>query len=473
MVERTSKTTNTTQTKKDGAPTERLHHELPERVTVRQLATTLTALANARGGTVLIGRGGLRDIPAARDKVSQACMNCEPPLPDLPAKPVKADEGESLRVSVLAGLPDVYSVGGRYWIRRGKRNRSLSGKPLQQLILERSASGAGIISFESRPISNATLDDINRETVREYLRISRREPAGNVENLSNEALVQVLTHLGCLLRKEEHYQPNYAGILLFGQDPHRFLPGNEIILVRYAGTQMSDEFLRDDLRGTLPEQIKRAEAFLVGNMRKGSRLSGWQREEQTEYPLEAVREAVVNAVAHRDYSIQGEGIRVVMFVDRLEVYSPGRLPGHVTLENIIDERFSRNPIIVRMLVDLGFIESLGYGIDRMIQLMEDAGLPRPVFEETANGFKVTLRGHGEQLVSDGADRSRWVHLNLNERQQKALAYLTDNDRITNRVYQELCPDVSPETVRRDLVELVRRGLLLKIGDKRATYYIFK
>ena len=473
MAERTRKTTDTTKTKKEADLTECVHHELPEKVTVRQLATTLSALANARGGTVLIGRDGLRDIPSARDKVAEACMNCEPPLPDLPTKAVNVDGGESLRVSVLAGLPEVYSAGGCYWIRRGKRNQSLSGRPLQQLILERSASGAGITSFESRPVSNATLDDIDRETVREYLRISHHEPGGNVENLSDAALVQALTHLGCLPHKEEHHQPNFAGILLFGQDPHRFVPGNEIILVRYAGTQMSDEFLRDDLHGTLPEQIKRAEAFLVSNMRTGSRLSGWQREEQTEYPLEAVREAVVNAVAHRDYSIQGEGIRIVMFVDRLEVYSPGRLPGHVTLENIIDERFSRNPIIVRMLVALGFIESLGYGIDRMIRLMEDAGLPRPVFEETANGFKVTLRGHGDRMVSYGADRSRWVHLNLNERQQEALAYLTDNDRITNRVYQELCPGVSPETVRRDLVELVGRGLLLKIGDKRATYYIFK
>ena len=473
MGERTNKTTNTTQTRKKADPAERLHHELPEKVTVQQLTTTLTALANARGGMVLIGRDGLRDIPAARDKVTQACLNCEPPLPDLPTEPSNVDGKESLRVSVPAGLPDVYSVGGRYWIRRGKRNRSLSGKPLQQLILERSAFGDGITSFESRPAPSATLDDIDRETVREYLRISHREPSGDVGNLSDEALVQVLTHLGCLINKEDHYQPNYAGILLFGQDPHRFLPGNEIILVRYAGTQMSDEFLRDDLRGTLPEQIKRAEAFLVSNMRRGSRLSGWQREEQMEYPLEAVREAVVNAVAHRDYSIQGEGIRVVMFVDRLEVYSPGRLPGHVTLENIIDERFSRNPIIVQVLADLGFIESLGYGIDRMIQLMEGASLPRPVFEETANGFKVTLQGQGERLVSDGADPSHWAHLKLNERQQEALAYLTENDRITNRVYQELCPDVSPETIRRDLVELVKRGLLLKIGDKRATYYIFK
>jgi predicted HTH transcriptional regulator len=100
---------------------------------------------------------------------------------------------------------------------------------------------------------------------------------------------------------------------------------------------------------------------------------------------------VVNAVAHRDYSLRGDSIRLLMFSDRMEVYSPGRLPGHVTLDNLLkDERFSRNEVIVQVLSDLGFIERLGYGIDRMIAAMQEAGLPAPRFEETAAGFRVTL-----------------------------------------------------------------------------------
>lgn len=472
-VQNTSEDAGTNRVGKTKRPSEHLQHELPEKTSAQQLATTLTALANAKGGTVLVGPGGLNDFPAAEQKVRQAGLVSEPPLPGLLTRAVDVGGEEALEVFVPSGLPDVYGVGGRYWIRQGKRNKNLRGKPLQQLMLERNAFGDGVVSFESRAVSNATLGDVDWERARQYLSLSHRESEAVVEKMSEEALAQALMRLGCIVREEHRYRPSYAGMLLFGKAPHRFVPGNEIIMVRYAGTHMSDEFLREDLRGTLPDQIRRAEAFLVGNMRKGNRLLGWQREEQTEYPLEAVREAVINAVAHRDYRIQGEGIRVVMFADRLEVYSPGRLPGHVTLENIVDERFSRNPIIVQLLVGMGFIESLGYGIDRMMQLMNDAGLPPPAFEETANGFKVTLQGQGEHLVSNGADPSRWAHLNLNERQQKALSYLTENDRITNRVYQELCPEVSPETIRRDLAELTRRGLLLKIGDKKATYYIFK
>ena len=236
---------------------------------------------------------------------------------------------------------------------------------------------------------------------------------------------------------------------------------------------MGDSFLKEEVRGTLPELIRRAEAFVSSNMRRGVRLRGLERVEETEYPIDVVREAIVNAVAHRDYQIRGDEIRVFLFSDRVEFYSPGRLPGHVTVENLVHERYSRNEAIVQVLSDLGFIERLGYGVDRMIRLMAEAGLPAPKFEETAAGFRVTLKGQGAGLLPETYDARQWRHLGLNERQESALAYLVENERITNREYQDLCPDVSPETLRRDLADLVSKNLLLKIGEKRATYYILK
>ena len=123
--------------------------------------------------------------------------------------------------------------------------------------------------------------------------------------------------------------------------------------MRYAGHGPSDQFLRKDINLTLPEAVQDAQMWLLANMRKGSRLEGSGREDFTEYPEEAVREAIVNAVAHRDYSIEGDGIRITMFADRIEFYSPGRLPGHVTVQNILDERYSRNPVIVQVLARSG------------------------------------------------------------------------------------------------------------------------
>jgi ATP-dependent DNA helicase RecG len=438
-----------------------------ESTTPAQLAQSLVALANSAGGMVLLGVGsrsgkliGLKDPEAARDKALKAALLPDPsliiPLPDL----VNLDGAEILVITVPPGLPHVYGLKGRYLLRDGRRNTPMTSRQVRQLMIER-----GEVSFESLDTPGATLEDVDWEKAEKYL--------VPLESAPGQTAKEALYKRGCLMKKGNRYRPTNAGLLLFGQEPERFFRSNEIIVVRYAGRGMSDEFLREDISDTLPEQIRRAESFLVSNMSKGVRLVRLEREERTEYPVEAVREAIVNAVAHRDYSIRGEGIRILMFSDRIEFYSPGRLPGHVTLDNIVEERFSRNEVIVQVLADMGFIERLGYGIDRMIQLMLDHGLPEPVFQETANGFQVTLYGHGEALISDEFDARRWRHLHLNERQERALAYLAEQERITNREYQELCPDVSAETIRRDLADLVDKNLLLKIGDKRATYYIFK
>ena len=288
----------------------------------------------------------------------------------------------------------------------------------------------------------------------------------------DRAWQQTLLARGCLLRTGDALIPTYAGILLFGRQPGRFLRSAQVTLVRYAGPQMGDEFLRHDAAGSLPEQIRQAEAFVTANIRRGMRIKGFTREETTEYPIPVVREAIVNAVAHRDYAIRGDGIRVLMFSDHMEVYSPGRLPGHVTLDNLATERFSRNEAIVQVLSDLGFVERLGYGIDRMVAAMVEAGLPAPAFEETVAGFRVLLRGRGDDLVS-AEPAPRWNNRRLNPRQERALAHLTEHGSITNREFRDLCPELSDETIRRELADLVDQGLILKVGERKATYYILK
>jgi ATP-dependent DNA helicase RecG len=438
-----------------------------EATTPARLAETLVAFANGGGGTLLIGvdprsgrPGGLTDADAALDRALKAALATDPPL-IIPLPQVAEVEGEDmLVVTVPPGLPHVYSYKGKYLIRDGARNCPLNPRQLRRLMMER-----GAVSFESLVPDGAHLDDIDWDRAERYLAGLGGLPTTHHE----EALLQ----RGCLARSAGELRPTHAGLLLFGRDPQHWARSSEILVARYAGPTMDDSFLKEEIRGTLPEQIRRAEAFVVSNMRRGVRLLGLERLEETEYPVEAVREAIVNAVAHRDYQSRGDEIRILLFSDRIEFYSPGRLPGHVTVENLVDERFSRNETIVQVLSDMGFIERLGYGIDRMIRLMAEAGLSPPRFEETAAGFQVTLFGQGRALISADTDPRRWHHLGLNERQEKALAYLADKGRITNREYQELCPEVSAETIRRDLAGLVNKNLLLKIGEKRATYYIFK
>jgi ATP-dependent DNA helicase RecG len=441
-------------------------------VTVARIAETLVALANARGGTLLLGvhpdtgqPEGLDDAEVVLDRALQSALSIEPPL-IVPLPRILEMEGKQVvSVAVPAGLPHVYSYRGKYLTREAGRNRPLPPAELRRLMMAR-----GVTSFESLVADGAEPLDLDWDKVERYL-----ARLGFVGPAPEEALLQ----RGCLARQNMDFWPTFAGLLLFGRDAQRWVRSASILIVRYAGTTMRDSFAREEVVGTLPDQIRRAEAFVVGNLPKATRLSGLERIEETEYPAGAVREAIVNAVAHRDYQIQGDEIRILIFSDRIEFYSPGRLPGHVTVHNLEHERFSRNEIIVQVLSDLGFIERLGYGIDRMIRLMADAGLPPPHFEERPGGFLVTLFGHtSRSLRSQGEplsvlDRTSAGYPGLNERQLVALTYLREKNRITNREFQELCPEVSDETIRRDLSDLVERNLLLKIGDKRATYYILK
>jgi ATP-dependent DNA helicase RecG len=432
-----------------------------------RLAETLVALANTHGGLVLLGVSaggkaqGIDDVgeAAAAESITAAGLMAGPPVILPPPRFARLD-GKLIAVAeVPPGLPHAYSINGRYLTRSAAANRLLSAPELTALLLSRDVAG-----FEARPAPGAERHDLDMGAVDAYLE-ALRDAAG-------ESWEAALTARGGLTEVGGSLVPTYAGILLFGRNPQRFLRNARITLIRYPGPEMGDEFARDEAAGPLPAQVRRAEAFLGANMRRGMRITGLERKEVTEYPLAVVREAIVNAVAHRDYSIRGDEARVLMFSDRMEIYSPGRLPGHVTLDNLLTERFSRNEAIVQALSDMGFVERLGYGIDRMVAAMREAGLPDPIFEETVAGFRVTLRGRGDELVSPDP-APRWANRRLDPRQERALAYLADRGSITNREFRELIPDLSDETVRRLLADLVDQGLIIKIGERKATYYILK
>ena len=350
--------------------------------------------------------------------------------------------------------------------REGIRNAPMPARRLRQLLLER-----GALQFETKIPPGATMDDLDMSQVHAYverLYFPVSEGSRNEVSLASDVLLQ----RGCLRNENGELRPTYSALLLFGRHPQRWLPAASILAARFSGVAFSDQYIKQDISGTLPEQLRQAELFVRDNLRSVVRLVGLRHRESLEYPFEAVRELLVNAVAHRDYNLQGDCIHLNIFSDHLEVTSPGELPGPVTLQNLLEARFSRNAVIVQVLADLGFVERLGYGLERVVNLMGDNGMQLPRFEEHAGTFRVTLLGE-PPLEAPQFDYAQYAELDLNPRQQRAITHLAKNQRITNSEYQTLCPDVHPETLRRDLVDLVKRQVLLKIGDKRATYYIFK
>ena len=445
-------------------------HWFPEEVPPARLAPILAGMANSHGGVVLLGIAprspevvGVQDLPETSDRVFQAALLADPPLVLPIPSPVKVHGHTVLIVSVPPGLPHVYSVDGRFWGRDGAQTNLLSARRLRALLMDR-----GAVQFESHTVPGATLNDLDPEQLSAYMTTLDMPPAADWR--------AVLLRRGCLQQIEEELYPTYAALLLFGRAPQQWLPSTGILAARFVGKAFADNFIRQELKGTLPEQLRQAEAFLRTNLRAVARISGLVRQETPEYPFEAVRELLVNAVAHRDYNLQGDTIHIHLFDDRLEISSPGSLPGPVTIENLLDARFARNAIITQILSDLGFVERLGYGMDRVVASMRSAELRPPRFEEIAGTFRVTLYNDlpgPDAPQQQLPDLSMYADLNLNPRQELALAFVARHRRITSRDYQERCPDVHAESLRRDLADLVSRGILIKVGDKRATYYILK
>lgn len=478
-------------------------HWFPADVPASRLAVVLTGMANAQGGTVLLGVAprsaqvlGVPDPDACLDMVFQAALLIEPPLvlpvPRLCSLPTSTVTGlqpsQVMVVTVPPGLPNVYSLEGRYLGREGSQTNPLSARRLRQLIMER-----GVVQFESQVPPEATLDDLDAQKIAAYLEALELPADDPLTILLSRSCLRTVgigsatAQPGELAASQDEavgprssperssLRPTYAALLLFGTHPQRWLPNATILAARFSGRAITDHFIKQEIRGSLPEQLQQAEAFICDNLSTQVRLVGLVHQETFQFPLEALREVLVNAVAHRDYNLQGDNIHIHMFADRIEIYSPGGLPGPMTLDNLLEARFSRNPVIMQVLADLGYVERLGYGLNRVVEVMRRNGLRPPRFEETAGMFRVTLQGADglQNPPVSAAELQAYQDLMLNPRQEQALAFLFSRRRITSREYQELCPDVHAETLRRDLADLVARGVLIKVGDKRATYYILK
>jgi ATP-dependent DNA helicase RecG len=452
----------------DGSMGPKLHW-FPEETATSKLATVMVGMANTLGGTVLLGVAprsgvvqGVRNPHEAQDRIFQAALLSDPPLVLPIPRLVHSAQGEVLWVTIPAGLPHVYNLEGRYLGRENSQTNPLSPRRLRQLLMER-----GVIQFESQVPPGASLADLDEAKVTNY--IDNLDLPGE---MLQDGWRQVLLHRGCLKQCGQALAPTYAGLLLFGCYPQQWLPNAAILAVRFSGATIGDRFMKQEINGTLPEQLYQAEAFFHSNMRRVVRIEGLAHTEKPEYPHDAVRELLVNAVAHRDYNLGGDSIHLRLFSDRLEIQSPGGLPGPVNLDNLLEARFSRNAVIAQILADMGFVERLGYGLNRVVTLVRQEGLRPPRFDETAGAFRVTI--WGETLETPvPIDLSIYAQEGMNPRQQQALAFLTRYRRITNHDYQDLCPDVHPETLRRDFADLVERKVLLKIGDKKSTYYILK
>ena len=384
-----------------------------------QMAETITAFANSEGGTLILGvtaEGKLGDFfleDEASDALESALRLCRPPVhTDWHAEEVPGGVVVMLRVERSGNIHAL--ADGRVLMRKGNDNVPTDGFNIEQLLAIRPTG-----DFETQVVPGTTRADLKEEVINEYLdKRQQRNPRSQV--VSKDRL---LMQLGALTEAKE---PTVSGLLLFGKEPQLFLPQSRAVFVKFAdtGPRAPDGTFgygrREEIGGPLPEIIDRVYRLVWEEMDKQAVLRGLTRQEETEYPGSVVREALVNAVAHRDYRMTGGSIEIRMYSDRMEIMSPGGLPAHITLDNIVEEHYSRNPRLVNGLYQWGYIEELGLGVDRMIEDMLAAGHQPPKFEAKSHRFTVVL--HNVKNVVQAT--TEWEG-NMNERQMKALQYVQE------------------------------------------------
>lgn len=217
--------------------------------------------------------------------------------------------------------------------------------------------------------------------------------------------------------------------------------------------------------------VEQAETYVLAAMRKASLIVGLFRQEVPEYPQAAFREAIANAVAHRDYSpyVRGSYIQVRMFADRLEVQSPGGIFGNVTIENIEDEHSTRNARLMRMMEDIHIVENRGSGIKAMLQAMRDANLEPPRFADRRSSFRISFHNHTLMNPEAVSWLNQFAGAVLNDRQRLALVYLREHGEITNSDYRRL-NRVDVMTAGHELRGLVETRIVEQLGLGRWTSY---
>lgn len=333
------------------------------------LSEEIVAFANFEGGTILIGvddSGELKGCTRAdiEEFVVNICRNNVRPSMIPIIEKITVDKKNIVAVSIPRGDTAYSTNRGLYYIRVGSTKQVPTQQELLRLFQKRN-----MLQFDETPVIKASANSIDKEKVDSYLAELGQSPLNDKDD---KALERELINLSILQDVDNTLYPSLGGILAFGKNPQKHFPSYNIQCGAYKGENfLSDTVREKDLKGTLDELIEDAVAFLKLFMPQNQILErGIKRKDEYLYPVEALREGIVNAVSHRDYTISGTAVRLFLFSNRLEIRSPGGLSNTLTLENIQYRQFTRNQMIASFLAGYGYMERRGKGILRMIKLCE-------------------------------------------------------------------------------------------------------
>ncbi len=430
----------------------------------RRLTEIVASFANSDGGTILVGVND--DTQVQGTKIGRGTIenitntitdNTDPVIyPKITTPTIDGKKIISIEVSSSDEKPHL--AYGRPFKRAGSVTKLMSRSEYKRLLFSQAN-----YSFGAQLCPKATWADIDEGAILDF---KKKYESVNDAHLygSNE---EILKSRGCLT---EDGEITNVGILGFGKEPQKFIPKAYVTVVRYPEATITDTILDSkDFNGNLFDQIDKTDQYLREHIQVISKIPevGLARQDTPVYPYFVLRELLVNAVAHRDYTIYGSRILIQMFADRIEFYSPGSFLEGITSENLRESQRSRNPTIARILHDVKYLEEFGNGIDRIYETIEKypLKLQPPVWKDIGVAVITTLfdptykKPVGEDILEG-----------LNKRQRQALDYVRKEGQISNKEYRMLF-DASQKVAFLELNKMVERGLLETRGSGRSVVYV--
>ena len=446
------------------------------RIKPSDLSPLVSAFANAEGGTIVIGISDKTLEIEGINKYGMDKVNEFIAIPKNGCKPMPQyneefldvinNKGERYQLLLLHVQPCIDQIirttNDSTYLRIGDKTKELKGDDLRNLEYSKSTR-----HFEDEVNKDATLDDLDQELIEEY------KQKLDAIHLPTD---QVLKARAFIKNRDGNNYLTNAAILLFAKNVSQFYPNCRVRFIRYdgnsaqVGTRMN--IIKDKtIECNILRLIDETKSFISSQLREFTALDPLTGKFKTvpEYPEFSWLEGIVNAITHREYGMSGNYILVTMFDDRLEIKSPGKLPNIVTIDNIKDTRYARNPRISRVLTDFGWVRELNEGVKRIYSDMADFFLDEPEYSEPEYAVKLILKNN--IVMRNIRQESRLERLitpkiweQLDELEKSILTYLASNKTVTR---SELCSYTSkaPNTITARLNHLISLNIIKRNGSK--------
>lgn len=417
----------------------------------------ISGFANANGGKLYIGiddNGKITGIENHKKLLDLLPNKIRDILGVYAEVNLHNEEGKHFIEIVVPRYDVPISIRGKYYIRTGSTLQELNGLALNEFILKRTGK-----AWDDLPVESASLKDIDKNAVTFF--ISKALKSKRIApDATGEDTKTVLSNLHLI---DDNGKLKNAALLLFGKDPKKYFTTASFKIGRFGASDADLKF-QDVVEGSLIKMADKVLEILKSKyLVSPIRFEGLQRIEDLEYPEPALREAILNAIVHKDY--KSSTIQLSVYDDRLVLWNPGKLPDELNIEMLKGKHPSRprNKKIAEVFFKAGYIEAWGRGISMIMDACRKAGLPEPAIEEAAGGLQITF-------LKDIFTEDYLKRLGLNKRQIDAVEYVKKEGKINNSVYQKI-NEVGKTTATEDLQMLVNKGIFKQTGSKgRGTKY---